>query len=258
QASPPSVQPDQEVAPEVARPVAQLISQGSKAPITHTAKGCIFVPSDGTAHHVLVASIALEAQFMRVAVPSIDTRVYYTCQVKNTSEYVLLPGKVKTYLNDKHVSSTEIRKTEAPQALECSLAVDTGITTINNRSPDSLPAFGEFTGKVTTTYTSATFVNNTHSETIRGVVIRSSLPLPADPRVTVILKEPAGLADIDTGTVEVRDGCQAQWSTSGERKGKQAGLFEWVCDIKPGSEVLKAVWEVCAPQGLNLVEQVHR
>jgi hypothetical protein len=141
--------------------------------------------------------------------------------------------------------------------LECSLGVDDAITTINNRSPDSLPSSGAFSDKVTTTYTSATFVNNKHSETIPEVVIRSSLPLPTDPRVKIVLKEPAGLADIETGLVNVREGCRARWSTSGGRNDKQAGLFEWVCDLKPGTEVLKAVWEVCAPQGLGLVEQVH-
>ncbi|KAH7884852.1 hypothetical protein F5I97DRAFT_1929687 [Phlebopus sp. FC_14] len=255
-------------------PVSQLISQASKDPITHIARGHIFVPSDGTAHHVLVASITLEAVFMRVAVPSVDTRVYYTCEVENTSEYILLPGTVKTYLNDKQVSISEIRTTTKPQTLECSLGVDTQLTTLTNRSPDSLPAFGAYTGKVTTTYTSATFITNAHSSTVRrGVVVRSSLPLPADPRVTIVLKEPAGLADVGAGVgvgvgvgddarsrgeVVLREGCKARWSTSGERKGKEAGLFEWVCDVKPGTEVLKAVWEVCAPQGLNLVEQVRR
>ena len=52
--------------------------QDSKDPITHIANGCIFIPSDHAAHHVLVASLSLQAEFMRVVVPSIDTRVYYT------------------------------------------------------------------------------------------------------------------------------------------------------------------------------------
>ena len=90
--------------------------QDSKDPIMHIANGNIFIPSDHAEHHVLVASLSLQAEFMRVVVPSIDTRVYYTvrsilsifclclynkaqCKVKNTSEYVLLSGTVKTYLN---------------------------------------------------------------------------------------------------------------------------------------------------------------
>lgn len=110
---------------DLTRTLASLEFQDSKDPITHIANGSIFIPSDHAEHHVLVASLSLQAEFMRVVVPSIDTRVYYTvrsilsifflclynkaqCEVKNTSEYILLPGTVKTYLNDKHVSSTEI------------------------------------------------------------------------------------------------------------------------------------------------------
>ena len=141
--------------------------------------------------------------------------------------------------------------------LECSLAVDTGVKMIHNHAPDPLPSVGAFTGKATTTYTSATVLHNTHAEPIRGVIVRSSIPLPADPRVTIILKEPAGLAEIDEGCVAVKEGCLARWSTTGGRKGKQAGLFEWVCDVNTGTEVLKAVWEVRAPQGLKLFEQVR-
>lgn len=142
-----------------------------------------------------------------------------------------------------------------PQILECSLAVDTGVKTIHSRAPDALPSVAAFTGKTTTTYTSATVLHNTHAEPIRSVIVRSSIPLPADPRITIVLKEPARLAEIDEGSVAVKEGCLARWSTTGGRKGKQAGLFEWVCDMNPGTEVLKAVWEVCAPQTLKLLEQ---
>ncbi|KAG8212848.1 hypothetical protein J3R82DRAFT_11165 [Butyriboletus roseoflavus] len=255
----PSPTPVVDEAPKVVsqpQTVSQLISHGSKDPITHVADGGIFVPSDHAEHQVLVASLSLQAEFMRVVVPSTDTRMYYTCEVKNTSEYVLLPGIVKTYLNDKHVSSA-IHNTELPQVLECSLAVDTGVKTIHNRAPDALPSVNAFTGKATTTYTSATVVQNTHAEPIRGVIVRSSIPLPADPRISIVLKEPLGLAEIDEGSVTIKEGCLARWSTMGGRKGKQEGLFEWVCDVNPGTEVLKAVWEVCGPQDMKLSEQAH-
>ena len=149
------------------------------------------------------------------------------------------------------------QNTELPQILECSLAVDTGVKAMHSRAPDALPSVASFTGKATTTYTSATVLHNLHGEPIRGVVVRSSIPLPADPRITIVLKEPAGLADIDEGSVTVKEGCIARWSTAGGRKGKQGGLFEWVCDMNPGTEVLKAVWEVCAPQDLKLLEQAQ-
>ena len=61
--------------------ICVLNIQDSKDPITHIANGSIFIPSDHAAHHVLVASLSLQAEFMRVVVPSIDNHVYYTVRV---------------------------------------------------------------------------------------------------------------------------------------------------------------------------------
>jgi len=122
------------------------------------------------------------------------------------------------------------QNTKLPQILECSLAVDTGVKTIHNRA------------------TSATVLHNTHAEPIYDVIVWSSISLPADPRITIVLKEPAGLAKIDEGIVSVKVGSLTRWSTAGGRKGGQAGLLEWACDMNPGTEMLillKAVWEVC-------------
>ncbi|KAG9308044.1 hypothetical protein JVU11DRAFT_12611 [Chiua virens] len=238
--------------------VSQLTSHSGKDPITHFASGSIFIPSDNTAHHVLVTSLTLQAEFMRVVAPNVDTRVYYTCEVNNTGDYILLPGTVKAYLNDKHVSSIGIHTTGLPQILECPLAVDTAVKTIHNRAPEALPSVTEFTGKATRMYTSVTVIHNTHAEMIRGVVVRSAVPLPADLRITIMLKEPTGLANIDEGSVTVKNGCLARWSTKGGRKGKEAGLFEWVCDVDGETVItVKAVWEVCAPRDFELYEQVQ-
>jgi hypothetical protein len=140
------------------------------------------------------------------------------------------------------------QNTKLPQILECSLAVDTGVKTIHNRALDALPSVTVFTGKAMTTYTSATVLHNTHAEPIYDVIVWSSISLPADPRITIVLKEPAGLAKIDEGIVSVKVGSLTRWSTAGGRKGGQAGLLEWACDMNPGTEMLillKAVWEVC-------------
>ena len=140
--------------------------QGSKDLITHVANGSMFVPSDHAAHHVLVASLSLQAEFVRIAVPSIDTRVYYTvrsifflslpysilniqCVVKNTSEYVLLPGTIKAYLNNKHVSSAEIQVCSSDGSmiglmhvispLEHGFTTDTGMLSRSRHRPEDDP-----------------------------------------------------------------------------------------------------------------------
>ncbi|KAG2114827.1 hypothetical protein DEU56DRAFT_896191 [Suillus clintonianus] len=226
--------------------------------VTHTATAKVSIPSRaaGGCHHVLIATIPLKAIFTRIAVPSIDTRVFFTCDILNSSNYVLTPGTVHTRLDGKHVSDSDITSVKQPQTIHCSLGIDPAVTTQFSRSVDSLPDFTVLNGKVVTTHTITTTIKNTHRHPVSNVIVRTSLPLPADPRVTVALQEPEGLAGIDSGTVRVRDGCHARWLTTGNRAGKNDGLFEWVCSsVKPGSEMLKAVWYVTAPRGLSFTTQ---
>ncbi|KAG1736345.1 hypothetical protein EDB19DRAFT_1721791 [Suillus lakei] len=226
--------------------------------VTHTATAKVFIPSraSGGTHHVLIATVPLKASFTRVAVPSVDTRVFFTCEISNTSNYVLTPGTVHTYLDGRHVSDSDITSVNQPQTIQCSLGIDPAVTTQFNRTVDSLPDFTVLNGKAITTHTITTTIKNTHLGPVSNVIVRTSLPLPADPRVTVALQEPEGLADIDSGTVRVGDEFYARWSTTGDRAGENDGLFEWVCgSVKPGSQVLKAVWYVTAPRGLSFTEQ---
>lgn len=226
--------------------------------ITHTATAKVFIPSraiSGT-HHILIATIPLKASFTRVAVPSVDNRVFWTCEISNTSNYVLTPGIIHTYLDGRHISDSDITSVDQPQTIQCSLGIDPAVTTQFNRTVDSLPDFTVLNGKAITTHTITATIKNAHRNPVNNVIVRTSLPLPADPRVTVSLQEPEGLADIDSGTVRVGNGSYARWSTTGDRAGKNDGLFEWVCSsVEPGSQVLKAVWHVTAPRGLNFTEQ---
>ncbi|KAG2073073.1 hypothetical protein BDR04DRAFT_367307 [Suillus decipiens] len=226
--------------------------------VTHTATAKAFIPSRTAemTNHVLIANIPLNASFTRVAVPSVDNRVFWTGEVLNSSNYVLTPGTIHTYLDGRHVSDSEITSVNQPQTIQCSLGIDPAITTQFNRTVDSKSDFGALDGKATTKYTIITTIKNTHHDPVSNVIVRASLPLPGDSRVTVALQEPEGLAAIDSGMVWVGDGCHARWSTSENRTGKNGGLFEWVCSsVKPGSQVLKAVWHVTTPRGLGFAEQ---
>lgn len=243
--------------PASAQPSERTVLGELDKAITHIATSKVFIPgrTAGEIHHVLIATIPLKALFTRVAVPSVDNRVFWTCEISNTSNYVLTPGIIHTYLDGKHISDSDITSVDRPQTIQCSLGIDPAVTTQFNRAVNSLPDFTVLNGKAITTHTITTTIKNTHHEPVSNVVIRTSLPLPADPRVTVTLQEPEGLADIDSGKVLVGDGCYARWSTTGGRAGKNDGLFEWVCSsVKPGSQVLKAEWHVTAPRGLNGTE----
>ncbi|KAG0705831.1 hypothetical protein DFH29DRAFT_1077424 [Suillus ampliporus] len=246
--------------PDFKQPASRAVLAELDKDIIHSATTKVFIPSCAGVgiHHVLIASIPLTASFTRVAVPSVDTRVFFTCEILNTSNYVLAPGTVHAYLDGEHVSDSNITGANQPQTIQFALGVDPAVTTQFNRTVDSLPQFTMYNGQTVTAHTLTTIITNTHQDPVSNVIVRTSLPIPADPRITVSLQEPEGLADIDSGMVQVRDGWYARWSTTGDRAGKNDGLFEWVCShVKPGSEVLKAVWYVAAPCDIGFTEQEH-
>ena len=124
----------------------------------------------------------------------------------------------------------------------------------------------------TVTYTSKTTIRNRRFDgTPIDVVERTSLPVvrnglgsPVDPEsaeasIKVLLKQPPGLAESESGDpieLDRPDGFRVQWGTGdgnmGPMKGnivdKEDGKFMWVGKIEPGQEVaLETVWDVRAP-----------
>lgn len=96
--------------------------------ITYSVEGKSSIPSDDVPHQVEVVRLDFESKVEYVVVPSKDARVllqvsqlniwflalsqkisFTQCQVKNTSEYRLLPGPVTVLLDDGFVSKTSIK-----------------------------------------------------------------------------------------------------------------------------------------------------
>ncbi len=63
------------------------------------------IPADGQQHRVVVAETELETQKMFVTVPKLDPKVYLTAKCKNTSGYLLLPGKVSVFQGNEYVGT---------------------------------------------------------------------------------------------------------------------------------------------------------
>lgn len=156
----------------------------------------------------------------------------------------------------------------------CTLGIDTAIkvthriTSVTSTSPET-QLVERFK---TVTYTSTTTIRNRRidGETI-DVVERTSLPVvrmkdggPVDPesveaKIKVLLKQPLGLAESETGDLvelDRPDGFCVQWGTGdgvmgplcGNIVDKEEGKFMWVGRLGPGREVLlESVWDVRAP-----------
>ncbi|KAH7906816.1 hypothetical protein BJ138DRAFT_1129635 [Hygrophoropsis aurantiaca] len=238
---------------------ADLSETRTNNAITYTCKHTTSIPSDNFMHQILVATIPLEAVFMHITVPSVDSRVFLCCQVLNSSAYPLFPtAKINTFMNEISVSEGDVYNDAGRQIIESCLKVDELLATGYDRSPEVTPSIGigMFPSQGVKTYRSTIIIRNSHPTPVRGIIIRDSVPVPADSSLSVTLKEPEVLARMHGGG-NAREGVDVRWSSRlGANEGKREGGFEWVCDVlSGGEELLKAVWEISGAR--DVVEHVY-
>jgi len=260
--------------------------------LTYHVEGASGVPSDGVPHQVTIAVLPFEAEIQHVTVPKVRPVAYLQATVKNTSFYRLLPGTVHALVDDSFVSKTGIVGDVAPgDVFSCTLGADPATriryARTSKRADDD--ASGGAAGRersafseqwAATTYRSRTTVTNRHPFALHELVVRDGVPVCEDEkRVSVVLRHPAGLAELEQGkelqVVAKEDGERegdddgdGESECAGEKKqrvrwckivdgkgGKKEGLFEWVVEVGAGEELtIETEWDVKAPVSLNWIE----
>ncbi|KAF9459031.1 hypothetical protein BDZ94DRAFT_1239542 [Collybia nuda] len=237
-------------------PVTEPATVVAETPISisYSVHGESTIPSDGIEHQVSMAVLLFEAKISYVTIPRIEPLVYLKCQVKNTSEYRLLPGPVSVILDDSHASNTFIGDVNIGDDFDCTLGDDTATKVTYIRTSHSAKVDGgSFSeDKKTVTYNTQITIHNKHTFTIPDLIICDVVPTSDDKRAKVILRKPEGLADANAGEVVTdteRDGLQVMWSKQADGKGgKKEGKFEWKWCVAAGVKVtLESQWEIKAP-----------
>ncbi|KAJ7199003.1 hypothetical protein GGX14DRAFT_664691 [Mycena pura] len=251
---------------EIAIPGAQsgptTIVTETPLAVSYAVDGATTVPSDGTAHQVIVAVLPFEAKISHICTPRIDPRVYLQCNVKNTSEYRLLPGPVSVVLNDSFVSKTSINEINTGDTFACTLGDDAGTKVSYARSSKTVTApSGAFAEALnSTTYATKVTIHNKHPFALTDLVVRDIIPTSDDKRAKVLLHTPPGLADAkEDQVVELTEpGLTVCWGkTADGRPGEKEGRFEWAWSVDAGkAAVLEAEWELKAPADVTWVEFV--
>jgi uncharacterized protein (TIGR02231 family) len=233
---------------------------------TYRVEGASSVPNDGVSHQVSVAVLPFEAKILHVTVPKARPVAYLEASVKNTSDYRLLPGPVNAFVDDSFVSKTAIAEGDvAPgDTFSCTLGADPATRirysrTSKRAEEDTRTRASVFSEQwAATTYRSRTTVTNCHPFPLSALVLRDGVPVSEDDkRVNVILRNPAGLADLAQGQeLKVSEQRTVRWCKVVDGKGgRKEGLFEWVFEVGAGSEVtIETEWDVKAPVLLRWVE----
>jgi uncharacterized protein (TIGR02231 family) len=250
--------------------------------LTYPLEGTSGVPSDGAPHQVTIAVLPFEANIQHVTVPKVRPVAYLEATVKNTSDYRLLPGAVHALVDDSFVSKTGIVEDVAPgDVFNCTLGADPATriryARTSKRADDATTgrersAFSE--QWAATTYRSRTTVTNRHPFALRELVVRDGVPVCEDEkRVSVVLRHPVGLAELEQGEElqvgvkqDAREGegeevvvgqkQKVRWCKVVDGKGgRKEGLFEWVVEVGAGEELtIETEWDVKAPVSLKWIE----
>jgi len=252
--------------------------------LTYHVEGASGVPSDGAPHQVTIAVLPFKANIQHVSVPKVRPVACLEATVKNTSDYRLLSGTVHALVDGSFVSKTGIVEDVAPgDVFSCTLGADPATriryARTSKRADDATTgrersAFSE--QWAATTYRSRTTVTNRHPFALRELVVRDGVPVCEDEkRVSVVLRHPVGLAELEQGEelqVGVKQDAQegegedededegqkqkVRWCKVVDGKGgRKEGLFEWVVEVGAGEELtIETEWDVKAPVSLKWIE----
>ncbi|KAG8996288.1 hypothetical protein FRB90_012776 [Tulasnella sp. 427] len=224
-------------------------------------------PDDEQTHKVSVAVIDLDAKLEWVAVPKVQTAAFLKCKVKNTSNYILLPGQSSVFMDGNFVCKSSLPSVSPNESFSTSLGVDPSVRiTYHPQQKKSKNATGGLlSSKIdVTTYTQRITVKNTRSTAAAPLFVKDQIPVSEESDFKVLLTEPR--LSKERPEVMVANGVKAHWaprdSDREEDDNKAAnagteeeGIVEWICDIPPGkTQELSLAWEVSGPAGKHWVK----
>ncbi|KAG8996287.1 hypothetical protein FRB90_012775 [Tulasnella sp. 427] len=225
-------------------------------------------PDDEQTHKVSVAVIDLDAKLEWVAVPKAQTAAFLKCKVKNTSNYILLPGQSSVFMDGNFVCKSSLPSVSPNESFSTSLGVDPSIRiTYHPQQKKSKNATGGLlSSKIdVTTYTQRITIKNTRSTAAAPLFVKDQIPVSEESDFKVLLTEPR--LSKERPEVPVASGVKAHWaprdSDREEDGNKEAnagteddGIVEWICDIPSGkTQELSLAWEISGPTGKHWVRQ---
>ena len=176
--------------------------------LTYHVEGVSGVPSDGAPHEAFIAILPFDTNIQYASVPKVCPVAYLQVMVKNTSDYLLLPGPVHAFVDDPFVSKTAILGADVALWYEfsCTLGKDRAARiryacTVKRSTEGAACERGAFLEQwAATTYRSRTTVTNLHPFALRELVARDGVPVSEDEgRISVVWRRPAGFLELEQG-----------------------------------------------------------
>jgi uncharacterized protein (TIGR02231 family) len=195
---------------------------------------------------VLVGRAELALTSEHRCVPALDPTVWLRGKAKNTTEWVLLPGRAAVYFGADFVGHSELAAVQPGQELELALGADLGLVVKRTQLADQRESGGVFRSTVTQHAAWRIELENhgafTHAaDGSVEVIVQEVLPRVRDERIEV---------ELERVTPKLAE--DARW----KKEREETGALTWVVRApKAGTTTIELTTEVSFPDGLRLVPQ---
>jgi uncharacterized protein (TIGR02231 family) len=195
---------------------------------------------------VLVGRTELALTSEHYCVPALDPTVWLRGKAKNTSEWVLLPGRAAVYFGADFVGHAALAAVQPGQELELALGADAGLSVKRTQLEDRREGSGVFSSRTTQRAGWRIEVENhgaftRNSDGSVDVIVQEVLPRSSDERVKVEIE-----------TVKPKPVEDARW----KKEREETGALTWIVRApKGGRATIELTTEVSFPEGQELVRR---
>ena len=148
----------------------------------------IDIPSDGSRHSAMVATLQVPVRIEYLAVPKLSPAVFLKSEIVNQAPYPLLPGKINTFIGNSYTGSFHLNKVAAGEKFDLFFGNDDQVTVKREELKQHKEA-GLF-GKNRVSYRYRIEMDNFRKEPLT-LTVRDQLPVAGDEEIKVTLEEPS-------------------------------------------------------------------
>jgi uncharacterized protein (TIGR02231 family) len=196
-------------APVPAAEMMEATIESSGAAVTYRIARPFSAPSDNSPHKTTITILDLAAQLDYIAAPKLAEQVYLRAKIKNTSEFVLLPGSANIFHGADFVGATELERVASNEEFEAQMGVD-----------DRIKVERELTERTV----DKTLIGNT-----RRIFLGYKIAL------TNLLATPAKIAVLDQLPVARAEDIKVKMRDASPKPNDQSDLnvLKWELELKP-------------------------
>ncbi|KAJ1985955.1 hypothetical protein H4R33_003653 [Dimargaris cristalligena] len=171
-------------------PPPGVSTQSGMTNTTYALPTRVTLPSDDQTHRVNIGLVHAEAHFKYVTVPKLSSDVFLNARIKNTSDFVLLPGETNVFCDSSFVAKSSLPHVSPQERFECFLGTDPSIR-VTRRPAHSEHISAKFFGNTRTLRMTQTVeVTNTKPQATICIVVQDQIPLSNEDKCKVSLVEP--------------------------------------------------------------------